>query len=86
MITGANEPLVSVSEADGLIARCTGISRAELVLVSELKKVLAGDIPANYRLKFLQWLEGRTNPAGNGWNQLRSTQRLSRCVATVTSF
>jgi hypothetical protein len=48
-----------MTEIDTLICGCTPVGRAELVLVSLVKKLLAADLPAAFRFKFLQWLDKR---------------------------
>jgi hypothetical protein len=53
----------------------TPISRAELVYVSLVKRLLAGEMPEGFRLKFLQWLD-KLNHHDENWQSLRITPEI----------
>ncbi len=55
-----------------MVSACTTINRTELVYVSLVKRELAGDMPANFRFRFLQWLDGRARP-NSEWENLPLT-------------
>jgi hypothetical protein len=64
-------------EDDALISGYPLISRVELVHVSHLKNILADDeLPANYRLKFLQWLDRRNRPGPSEWGMPKITPEI----------
>jgi hypothetical protein len=51
----------SLTEDESEILHCPQTSKCVLVFISLLKQLLADDIPASYRLKFLQWLDRRND-------------------------
>ena len=72
----------SPNEDDALISGCPVISRAELVHVSHLKSLLANELPTNYRLKFLQWLDRRYSP-GQEWERMQITPEIVAAIEPI---
>ena len=69
------------NEDDVLIPGCPLVSKAELLYVSLVKSLLADDeLPANYRLKFLQWLDKRHPRPGAAWEQIKITPEIVAAV------
>jgi hypothetical protein len=78
-----------LSEDEKAALHCTMGDKYTLVFVSLVKKHLAEDIPAHYRLKYLQWLERRDETCfspeviaavepmcDDGYELLRETMKL----------
>jgi hypothetical protein len=67
-------------EDEALISGCPLVSRVELVHVSHLKNILADDeLPATFRLKFLQWLDRRNRPGGE-WGMPKITPEIVAAI------
>jgi hypothetical protein len=58
--------LSSLQGDEKCIVHCSQTSKLLLVLASVLKRYLAGDIPTEYRFRFLQWLE-KFEKLSDGW-------------------
>jgi hypothetical protein len=54
--------LDSMNEDETAIVGCAVARRFTLVFISLVKNLLAGELPTEYRLKFLQWLDRRNEP------------------------
>jgi hypothetical protein len=67
------------NQDDVLISACPATSKVELVYVSMVKRLLAGELPANFRLRFLQWLDERDRQSEE-WRNLRITSGMIAAI------